>query len=332
MSNLTLFIDLFGKYYNINIISNISHNYKIYINIIIIKKTVETLVDNSYTTKKGAVNGLATLDASGKITSSQLNTLINSIGGLSTAGLIGRTVEGAAEIITLTTAAKSLFDDNTISAIRSTLELGTAATTAATAYQPNDSNLTAIAALSSNGIIEKTGSGTAAIIAATDAGKAIITAADVAAQKLLLGIDASGNTYQPIDADLTGISALSETSSVGLINRTAGGITTVATSDFAPAAHVGATGSAHGVAVTGTAGFMSSSDKAKLDGIASGATANTGTVTSVLVPWNTCGAYNAGVLGVPTVDYFIYAIFNWISPFMTLTVAALGIKIKQLKQ
>jgi len=59
---------------------------------------------------------------------------------------------------------------------------------------------------------------------------------------------------------------------------------------------------------------------------------DTGTVTSVLVPWNTCGAYNAGVLGVPTVDYFIYAIFNWISPFMTLTVAALSIKIKQLKK
>jgi len=57
---------------------------------------------------------------------------------------------------------------------------------------------------------------------------------------------------------------------------------------------------------------------------------DSGTVTSVLVPWNTCGAYNAGVLGVPTLDYFIYAIFNWISPFVTLTVAALGIKIKQL--
>jgi len=57
---------------------------------------------------------------------------------------------------------------------------------------------------------------------------------------------------------------------------------------------------------------------------------DTGTVTSVLVPWNTCAAYNAGVLGVPTVDYFIYAIFNWISPFMTLLVAAIGYKIKQL--
>ncbi len=57
---------------------------------------------------------------------------------------------------------------------------------------------------------------------------------------------------------------------------------------------------------------------------------DTGTVTSVLIPWNTCGAYNAGVLGVPTVDYAFYAIFNWISPFTTLTVAALGYKIKEL--
>ncbi len=57
---------------------------------------------------------------------------------------------------------------------------------------------------------------------------------------------------------------------------------------------------------------------------------DTGTVTSVLVPWNTCGAYNAGVLGVATADYFFYAIFNWISPIMTLIVAGLGIKIKTI--
>ena len=57
---------------------------------------------------------------------------------------------------------------------------------------------------------------------------------------------------------------------------------------------------------------------------------DTGTVTSALIPWNTCGAYNAGVLGVPTMDYFVYAIFNWISPFMTLIVAALNYKIKKV--
>ncbi len=58
---------------------------------------------------------------------------------------------------------------------------------------------------------------------------------------------------------------------------------------------------------------------------------DSGTVTSVLIPWNTCGAYNAGVLGVATHEYFVFAIFNWISPFMTLLVAGLGIKIKMLK-
>jgi Na+:H+ antiporter, NhaC family len=55
-----------------------------------------------------------------------------------------------------------------------------------------------------------------------------------------------------------------------------------------------------------------------------------GTVTSVLIPWNTCGAYNAGVLGVATGEYFMYAIFNWISPIMTLIVAGLGYKIKKM--
>lgn len=57
---------------------------------------------------------------------------------------------------------------------------------------------------------------------------------------------------------------------------------------------------------------------------------DSGTVTSVLVPWNTCGAYQSGVLGVPVVDYFAFAIFNWLSPFMTLIFAGFSIKIKQL--
>jgi NhaC family Na+:H+ antiporter len=59
---------------------------------------------------------------------------------------------------------------------------------------------------------------------------------------------------------------------------------------------------------------------------------DSGTVTSVLVPWNTCGAYQSGVLGVSVVDYFVYAIFNYLSPFMTLLFAAFHIKIKQLAE
>ena len=57
---------------------------------------------------------------------------------------------------------------------------------------------------------------------------------------------------------------------------------------------------------------------------------DSGTVTSVLIPWNTCGAYQSGVLGVSVSDYFVYAVFNYLSPFTTLLFAALNIKIRQL--
>ena len=57
---------------------------------------------------------------------------------------------------------------------------------------------------------------------------------------------------------------------------------------------------------------------------------DSGTVTSVLIPWNTCGAYQSGVLGVSVAEYFVYAIFNWLSPFTTLFFAAMSIKIRQL--
>ncbi len=59
---------------------------------------------------------------------------------------------------------------------------------------------------------------------------------------------------------------------------------------------------------------------------------DSGTVTSVLIPWNTCGAYQSGVLGVGVGEYFVYAVFNWLSPIMTLIFAAFRIKIKALKE
>lgn len=57
---------------------------------------------------------------------------------------------------------------------------------------------------------------------------------------------------------------------------------------------------------------------------------DSGTVTSVLVPWNTCGATQAAVLGVPTLTFLPYAFFNIISPFMTVFMAAFNIKIKRI--
>ena len=57
---------------------------------------------------------------------------------------------------------------------------------------------------------------------------------------------------------------------------------------------------------------------------------DTGTVTSVLIPWNTCGAYQASVLGVATIAYVPFCFFNIISPFMTLLYAYAKIRIKKL--
>lgn len=58
---------------------------------------------------------------------------------------------------------------------------------------------------------------------------------------------------------------------------------------------------------------------------------DSGTVTSVLIPWNTCGAYQSATLGVGVGEYFVFAIFNYLSPFMTLLFAAFRIKIRMLK-
>ncbi len=57
---------------------------------------------------------------------------------------------------------------------------------------------------------------------------------------------------------------------------------------------------------------------------------DSGTVTSVLIPWNTCGATQAGVLGVSTFTYAPYAFFNIISPFMSIFMAAFNIKIRRI--
>ena len=54
------------------------------------------------------------------------------------------------------------------------------------------------------------------------------------------------------------------------------------------------------------------------------------TVTSVLIPWNTCGAMQASVLGVATFTYAPFAFFNWLSPLMTLLFALMG--WRQLKR
>ncbi len=53
------------------------------------------------------------------------------------------------------------------------------------------------------------------------------------------------------------------------------------------------------------------------------------TVTSVLIPWNTCGATQSSVLGVATWAYLPYCFFNIVSPLMTIIFAWLNIKIRR---
>jgi NhaC family Na+:H+ antiporter len=48
------------------------------------------------------------------------------------------------------------------------------------------------------------------------------------------------------------------------------------------------------------------------------ATEDAGTLTSVLIPWNTCGAYQSSVLGVPTLAYLPYAFLNYLNPFVSI--------------
>lgn len=61
------------------------------------------------------------------------------------------------------------------------------------------------------------------------------------------------------------------------------------------------------------------------------ATEDAVTVTSVLVPWNTCGMTQSAVLKVPTLEYLPYCFFNIMAPFMSIIVACIGYKIFKIK-
>ena len=58
---------------------------------------------------------------------------------------------------------------------------------------------------------------------------------------------------------------------------------------------------------------------------------DTGTITSPLVPWNTCGAYMAATLGVPTLAYLPFCFFNLINPLVSMAYGATGFKIEPAK-
>lgn len=72
-------------------------------------------------------------------------------------------------------------------------------------------------------------------------------------------------------------------------------------------------------------------DKALKPEVLSRTLEDAGTLTSVLVPWNTCGATQAKVLGVSTIDYLPYCFFNLINPVVSIVIAYLNFKIRRIK-
>ncbi|MEL6334683.1 MAG: Na+/H+ antiporter NhaC family protein, partial [Cyanobacteria bacterium J06626_26] len=55
-----------------------------------------------------------------------------------------------------------------------------------------------------------------------------------------------------------------------------------------------------------------------------------GTVTSVLIPWNSGGAFHSGVLGVPTLSYLPFCFFNILSPIVSAFLGAMNLTITQI--
>ena len=100
--------------------------------------------------------------------------------------------------------------------------------------------------------------------------------------------------------------------------------TTVATGLFANIA----TGDQYlSIVLTGNIYKKLYKEKGFEDRLLSRSTEDSATVTSVLVPWNTCGMTQSLVLHVPTIAYLPYCFFNILSPLMSITIAMLGYKI-----
>ena len=188
--------------------------------------------------EKGAANGVATLDDTGKVPASQLPSFVDDV--LEFPSFADLPVSGAMGVLYLTVDTNQVYRWSGSAYV----EISAGAGTADSATK-----------LSTARSISMTGDVTWSI--ASFDGSANVTAAGTLANS---GVTAG--TYRSVTVDAKG-RVTAGTSPTTLSDY---GIT-----DAAPSSHVGATGAAHGVATTSVAGFMSATDKSKLDGVASGA-------------------------------------------------------------
>ncbi|WP_173087390.1 hypothetical protein [Devosia sp. 1635] len=211
------------------------------------------------------------------------------------------TGSGTAALGTVTSAGRALLDDPDAAAMRTTL--GVAIGTNVMAY---DAELAALAGLVSaaDKLPYFTGAGTASLADFTAFGRSLVDDVNAAAAQVTLGL-VPGTNVQAYDPDLAALASVtsaanalpyftgSGTAAVTTLSAFArtllddtsqaamqatmglGTASTAAATDFAPVSHVGSGGAAHAAAIaSGANGFMTGADKAKLDGVAAGATAN----------------------------------------------------------
>ncbi len=198
------------------------------------------LVDDADASAQRTTLGLGTAAVSAATDFQPVDPDLTAIAGLTSAAdkVPYFTGSSTAALATLTAAGRALIDDADAAAQRTTLGLGTISTHDTGDFQAADTELSALAGLTSaaNKLPYFTGSGTAATTDLTAAGRALIDDADAAAQRATLGLGTAATSastdFQPADADLTALAGL--TSAADKVPYFTGS-GTAATADFTAA-------------------------------------------------------------------------------------------------
>ena len=241
------------------------------------------------TTAKGAASGVAELDANGKVPSSQLPAYVDDVLEYTAKSSFPTTGETGKIYVDTTTNLTYRWSGSAYVEISPSLALGT---TSSTAYRGDRGNTAYSHATDSSRLTTAQSSGLYKIATTAQGHIASVTA--VAKSDITgLGIPGSDtNTHRPIQ--INGTQVLGDNTTA--LNLKAG--SNVSLSNSSGTVTIAATDTTYSAATQSANGLMSSTDKTKLDGIATGATANIGTVTQVKVGST---AYNpsSGVISLP---------------------------------
>ena len=240
-------------------------------------------------TAKGAASGVAELDANGKVPSSQLPSYVDDVLEYTAKSSFPTTGETGKIYVDTTTNLTYRWSGSAYVEISPSLALGT---TSSTAYRGDYGNTAYSHATDSSRLTTAQSSGLYKIATTAQGHIASVTA--VAKSDITgLGIPGSDtNTHRPIQVNGTQVLGDNTTA----LNLKAG--SNVSLSNSSGTVTIAATDTTYSAATQSANGLMSSTDKTKLDGIATGATANIGTVTTVKVG-STSYSPSSGVISLP---------------------------------